>query len=88
MAEVHIFPGVERVDLAEVPDDEAVLRGALDQGLRDVTIVARDPEGSLYIASSMADPDRCIGLLHRAIADFTAMEIVVEPFHTDDGYNE
>ena len=67
-AEVHIFPGAQTIGDAEPMSAETVLRGALEEPIQDVVIVARHPNGTISIWGSQPHPDTNIGLLQRGIA--------------------
>lgn len=67
MAEVLVLPGVERRDLVgpAVPAAE-VLQATIEKGITDVVIVGRHRDGSQYIAGSINDVDKVIGVLFAA----------------------
>lgn len=67
MAEVHVMPGVERRDLMGVLPAEQLLQKAIDAGVTDVVIVARDRSGQPYVASCIADVDKAVGRLMYAV---------------------
>jgi hypothetical protein len=76
-AEVFVLPGVERRDILGVNlASEEVLRFAIEQGVTDVVVIGRDRHGEQYVASSLADCDRAVGMLMRA-ATFLARVTVV-----------
>ena len=85
MAELHIFPGVERRDL--LPSDLAqnVLDKASKEGLIEATIVGRTRDGTFYLSSTMGDADRMVGVLHRALTLVSAANLSDQkPINTED----
>lgn len=67
MAEIMVLPGVERRDIGEDLPSHDVLMRAAEAGLLDVVIVGRDRSGELYMAGSIGDADKTVGILMRAV---------------------
>ncbi|QRG06108.1 hypothetical protein EZH22_24470 [Xanthobacter dioxanivorans] len=87
MAEIHVMPGVERRDLIgpEIPARQT-LEEAITAGLHDVIIVGKWPDGSQYVAVSMADADRAAGIMLRAANWLTSVRIDNDAvIDTEDG---
>lgn len=67
MGKVIILPGVERRDLNYDIKPEDVLTGAIDNGVTSTTVIGIGRDGQFYVASSVDDTDKVVGMLHRAI---------------------
>ena len=67
MAELHIFPGVERRDLLPSIKPKVVLDKCLEDGVTDLTIIGKARDGSFYLTSCLGDAYKMVGMLHRAI---------------------
>ena len=67
MAKVLVLPGIERRDLCGpyVPAAE-VLAAAIENGITDVVVVGRSRDGEQYIAGSLNDVDKVVGVLFAA----------------------
>lgn len=65
-ADVVTLPGVERRDLGADVSPEAVLRGALEDGVHDVIIVAKTRDGERFLASCDSNVDAVVGKLFSA----------------------
>lgn len=74
-ATVHVLPGVERRDLLGVLPAEQLLRKAIEAGVTDAVIVARDRAGQPYVASCIPDADKTVGRLMYA-ATFIAQATI------------
>jgi hypothetical protein len=72
MGEVVVMPGVERLDLvgAELPA-EHVLRAAITLSVYDIVIVGRHRTGARYVASSLPDMEKVLGILTDGVAFLT-----------------
>lgn len=67
MAEVLVLPGIERRDLVGDPVPAAeVLAAAIEKGITDVVIVGRSRDGEQYVAGSLNDVDKVVGVLFAA----------------------
>ena len=77
MAEISVFPGVNRPDLVtEETSPEVALRSALDAGLVHVAIVGRQASGEIVVWGSQPDADQAIGLLMRGVTDLASAKQV------------
>ena len=85
MAELHIFPGVERRDLLPTDTCQNVLDKASKEGLIEATIVGRTRDGSFYLTSTLGDVDKMVGILHRALTLAAAANLCDQkPLNTED----
>jgi hypothetical protein len=79
MGEIVLLPGVERPDLVGEPMPGAtVLQEAINLGVEEVVLVGRHRDGSRYVASSVADIDKAVGILMDGVACITTGSIVYE----------
>jgi hypothetical protein len=86
MAGVHVLPGIERRDLLGVLPPEQLLQKAIENGVTDVVIVGRARDGSPYVASCVADADKAVGQLMRAVTFISGSEITNDQvLNTDEG---
>lgn len=65
MGDIHLLPGVVRLDIEEATSPQAVLQSALDSGLAAVAIVGRGIDGEILVWGSMTDADTAAGFLMR-----------------------
>jgi hypothetical protein len=77
------MPGVERPDLFRMPAPDKVLAAAAGMDLYDVTVIGRDRHGQFYVASSVNDPEKCLGMLARATACVMQSSPSPEPYAID-----
>lgn len=83
MAEIHVLPGIERPDLYSAPEASAVLQAAIEAGVNQVVLIGRDRTGELYLAASVDDAEKCVGLLMRAVSMISSAGIVNEAFDSE-----
>ena len=67
MADLHIFPGVERRDLLPSIKPKAVLDKCLEDGVTKITITGIARDGSFYLTSCCGNAYEMVGMLQRAI---------------------
>lgn len=73
MAEVLVLPGIERRDLIGEPTPaEQVLNASIEKGVTDVVVIGRHRDGSQYVASSLNDVDKSVGVLMSAVHFLTS----------------
>ena len=78
MAELHIFPGVERRDLLPSIKPKVVLDKCLEDGATNLTIVGTARDGSFYLTSCCGDAYRMVGMLQRAITLVSGANLVTQ----------
>lgn len=83
MAEVHVLPGVERRDLGAPLGVESVMKAVAEADLVDLVVVGRTRLGEQYIASSMPDADKAVGMLVRAQHFIVEANVEQAPFDTE-----
>lgn len=84
MAEVRVLPWADRPDLFKMPEPPHILQAAIENGLTDVIVIGRDRTGQFYVASSVGDGEKCLGMLTRASSIITSGPMVNDAFDTDE----
>ena len=78
MAELHIFPGVERRDLLPSIKPKVVLDKCLEDGVTDLTIIGKARDGSFYLTSCLGNAYTMVGMLQRAITLVSGASLVTQ----------